>query len=151
MNWFKRVFTRRIEITIKTGPKSSLDGYSQNLYIINLNPAECSDVKTILAHELGHFMDNVADGMTKSLEQDYHAAIKQGLVTLSVLKAEASAWRNALKIYPKLDKKHLKFAFGTYQRSHKNPFWWMQAITNFSNIFITTTNQINIYQIPEKK
>jgi hypothetical protein len=149
VNWFKRIFTRRIEIVIQTGNVSSLDGWGQNQYTINLNPAECSDIKTVLAHELGHFMDNVADGMTKEVWSGYRDSKKNGRVSLAVLKCEASAWRNALKIYPKLDKKHLKYAFGTYQKSHKNPSWYLmqwcgnQMVGYVSNTYFT-------YDLPVK-
>ena len=144
MNWFKRIFTRRIEITIQTGQKSSLNGWSQNKYTLILNPLEHADMKTVLAHELGHFMDNVAEGMTKSLEQDYNKSNTKGIVSLPVLKCEASAWRNACKIYPKLDKNHLKYAYGTYVRNWKNPFgWmyqWMDRQIQINNTTITFTN-----------
>jgi len=93
--------------------------FSENEYNININFRDLKvgrglDFKTILTHELGHFVDNVVIGCPREVSQGYTLTLASKSTTLPVLKWEASAWRNALKIYPKLDKETLKFCFKRY-------------------------------------
>jgi hypothetical protein len=124
-NWVENLFARKIRLEIRTDgvlPCSYLQSEpNSEKYVIFLKYYKDLNLKTQLAHELGHFIDFVFDKKLSDFISQEYSLIKYGLpVSLPVLKFEASAWRNAQQIYPQFDQKTVKKCFSTYV-SHFRP------------------------------
>jgi hypothetical protein len=128
VNWFKRIFTRRICLEVKITDMcvypSCVTVLDENNFTIWINLNEkCGDVnfdyKTVLAHEMGHLIDHIDGKFTKQTAQAYTSCLVGLGSSLPVVKFEASAWRNAHKIYPGLSLKTLKTSFKSYLRNFR--------------------------------
>jgi uncharacterized protein YozE (UPF0346 family) len=142
----------RVSVEFMADPATNFMGayatrVSDRNYAVHISPQHLND-PSVLAHELGHLMDfiRLGESAVQLGLNDYANRNKDPKAHQNVIKFEASAWRNAKKIYDKLDRGVLKSCFSSYL---KKPMNFTTSVVEFKGVWDSYSELMSKIKIPK--